>query len=261
MTKGTSSADKEGVEVFELPPDVDTETILHSLQHGDLTLHGLMPWSSNYTFLGTVACDTLKVSAIYKPCRGERPLWDFDHGTLCQRELACYLVSQALGGWPAIPPTVLRDGPHGYGSLQQFIITDYDIHYFTLQDDPRYQRQFQQLAIFDYLVNNADRKGGHCLLDRNDVIWAIDHGLTFHTDYKLRTVIWEHARQKIPSALYQDLAAFKRNFTPKSKIYQDLETLLSHREVEQFRRRLNKLLKSGRFPEPYGMRDYPYPPV
>jgi len=261
MSHTTDSSNDYGVEVFEPPLDIDAATILESLQQGELTIQGLMPWSSNYTFLGAIVCKGLKFSVIYKPCRGERPLWDFEHGTLCQRELASYLLSQALGGWPAIPPTVLRDGPHGCGSLQQFIITDYDTHYFTLQNDPRYQKQLQRLAIFDYLVNNADRKGGHCLLGRNHTIWAIDHGLTFHTDYKLRTVIWEHARQKIPPDIYQDLLAFKQNFSPASEIHRDLETLLAPQEIEQFCRRLDKLLKSGRFPEPYGRRDYPYPPI
>jgi uncharacterized repeat protein (TIGR03843 family) len=140
-------------------------------------------------------------------------------------------------------------------------MTDYDAHYFTIQDDPRYQKDFQQLALFDYVVNNADRKGGHCLIDDNEKLWGIDHGLTFHTDYKLRTVIWNHANEKIPSDLYQDLSQFQDNFTPDAELYQTLESLISHYEIEHFCQRLQKLLRSGRFPEPLGMRDYPYPPV
>ena len=220
-----------------------------------------MPWSSNYTFLGTITCGDLKFSVIYKPCRGERPLWDFDHGSLCNREVAAFLVSRALGNWPAIPPTVLRDGPHGQGSVQQFVLTDYDIHYFTIQDDPKFQDQFQRLAVFDCLINNADRKGGHCLLGEDDVIWAIDHGLTFHTEHKLRTVIWEYAHDNIPYEIYADLEAFKQICRPGSPLDQTLQRLLSSYEVDKFRHRLNKLLKSGRFPAPLGMRDYPYPPV
>ena len=261
MSDGMNSSRYERMEVFEPSPNTAPEAILKAIEYGKLDLQGLMPWSSNYTFLGTITYENLKFNVIYKPCRGERPLLDFDQGTLCQREVASYLVSRALGGWPAIPPTALHDGPHGFGSAQQFILADYDIHYFTLQDDPQYKPQFQRLAIFDYLVNNADRKGGHCLLDSQHIIWAIDHGLTFHTDYKLRTVIWDHACQKIPHPIYKDLVTFEQNFTSQSKIYQSLQTLLSTREIKHFRRRLDVLLKSGKFPEPYGMRDYPYPPV
>jgi uncharacterized repeat protein (TIGR03843 family) len=259
--KGSGKGKKGKVEIFEPPAGTDRETILEALEHGTLDLDGMLPWSSNYTFLGTVCYHDLKFSVVYKPCRGERPLWDFDHGSLCQREVATYQVSLALGGWPAIPPTVLGDGPHGLGSIQLFIMADYDIHYFTIQDDPRYQRDFQQFSLFDYIVNNADRKGGHCLVDCDDKLWGIDHGLTFHTDYKLRTVIWNHARQKIPHDLYSDLQNFHQNFTPDSAIFQTLETLISPHEIEQFCRRLQRLLQSGRFPEPLGMRDYPYPPV
>ena len=256
-----SSSNSDGVEVYEPPIGTPTEAILNALTHGDFELHGMLPWSSNYTFLGTITHNDLQLSAVYKPGRGERPLWDFDHGTLCNREVASYQVGAALGDWLPVPPTVLRDGPHGCGSVQQFIITDYDIHYFTIQDDPRFQTQFQQLALLDYIINNADRKGGHCLLGDDDKIWAIDNGLTFHTEHKLRTVIWEFAQDKIPGQLYADLKAFKRDFTSDSSLHQSLYTLLAPREVEKMCRRLDKLLKSGHFPEPYGMRDYPYPPV
>jgi uncharacterized repeat protein (TIGR03843 family) len=256
-----SGKGRNDIEIHEPPPGTELETILTALECGTLYVEGMMPWSSNYTFLGTVEYDDLKLSAVYKPCRGERPLWDFDQGSLCRREVAAYQVSRALGGWPAIPPTVLGNGPHGHGSIQLFIVSDYDVHYFTLQDDPRYEKDFQQLALFDYIVNNADLKGGHCLLDFNDKLWGIDHGLTFHTDYKLRTVIWNHAHQKIPGDLYNDLRTFQQNFIPDAEIYQTLESLISRREIEQFCLRVQKLLKPGRFPEPFGMRDYPYPPI
>jgi len=245
-----------------LPPqDIKAEAALHALQHGNLTLHGLLPWSSNYTFLGTVVCGEVRFNVVYKPAQGERPLWDFEHATLCRREVAAYQVSRALGDWPNIPPTILRRGPHGLGMLQQFIHADYDAHYFTLKDDPRHQTTFQQLALFDYLVNNADRKGGHCLLDHRRRIWAIDHGLTFHTDYKLRTVIWEYANRPIPHALRRALARFKAGFTPQSETYRALQSLLSPAEIAAFIRRLDNLLASGRFPRPLGYRDYPYPPI
>lgn len=248
-------------DIFVQPQDIPFEVVLEALNEGDLILHGLMPWSSNYTFLGRIIYETVVFNVIYKPCEGERPLWDFEQGTLCQREVASYVVSQALGGWPAIPPTILRDGTHGPGSVQQFIHADYEVHYFTLKDELKYETTFKQLAVFDYLVNNADRKGGHCLLDPNDKIWGIDHGLTFHTDPKLRTVIWKYASQKIPSAIYKSLQDLKKNFMPETSFYQTLSQLISQSELEQFCHRLNKLLTTGRFPRPLGMRDYPYPPI
>ncbi|MEM7030958.1 MAG: SCO1664 family protein [Chloroflexota bacterium] len=252
---------KEAVEVFSPPSDTPTEAIVEAITQGELDLHGLMPWSSNYTFLCTLTHNDLCFSAVYKPGQGERPLWDFDSGTLCNREAASYVVSSHIGDWALVPPTILRDGPHGVGSVQQFIMTDYEVHYFTIQDDPTYQTQFQQLALLDYVINNADRKGGHCLLGENDKIWAIDNGLSFHTEYKLRTVIWDYADQGIPGELYADLKAFDADFAPGSSCYDQLEALLTPREIDYFCQRLKKLLKSGRFPEPYGMRDYPYPPV
>jgi hypothetical protein len=261
MKAARKSSRKSTIEVFEPPQGMAVDAIVDALEQGKLEVQGLMPWSSNYTFLGAVICGDLKFSVVYKPGRGERPLWDFDHGSLCNREVAAFLVSRALGNWPAIPPTVLRDGPHGPGSVQQFVLTDYNVHYFTIQDDPKYHDQFQRLAIFDYLVNNADRKGGHCLLGEDDVIWAIDHGLTFHTDHKLRTVIWEYADERIPRDIYADLKAFKQEFQADTPWYKSLQCLLSAYELERLLHRLNKLLKSGRFPTPLGMRDYPYPPV
>lgn len=256
-----SKKKKEAVEVFAPPPETPTETIIEALQHGQFTLHGLMPWSSNYTFLCTITHQDLCFSAVYKPSEGERPLWDFDTGTLCNREVASYQVSSHIADWTLVPPTVLRDGPHGIGSVQQFVMTDYNIHYFTIQDDPTYQTQFQQLALFDYIINNADRKGGHCLLGDNDKVWAIDNGLSFHTEYKLRTVIWEYANEAIPHQLYADLKAFETNMMTESGCYKTLKTLLASREIDTFCHRLEDVLKSGQFPEPYGMRDYPYPPV
>jgi uncharacterized repeat protein (TIGR03843 family) len=259
MPKDTS--DSNNKIILEPPQEVEPELAIETLQYGEITLDGLMPWSSNYTFLGTASNNSLKFNFIYKPCQGERPLWDFDHGTLCQREVATYLISRALGEWPAIPPTVLRDGPHGPGSFQQFIHADYDIHYFVLKDVPEYQTIFQQFAVFDYLINNADRKGGHCLLDYQNKIWSIDHGLTFHVQYKLRTVIWKYASQKIPPQIYESLQNLKQTFTPTSQVYQAMSRLISSAEIDAFCRRLDNLLVAGKFPRPLGMRDYPYPSI
>ncbi len=246
---------------FEPPQVIETEAALSALQQGKLTLHGLLPWSSNYTFLGTVSVPALKFNVVYKPCRGERPLWDFEQGTLCRREVAAFELSRALGGRPAIPPTVLRTGEHGPGSVQQFIYADYNIHYFVIEDEPAYHNALQQLAVFDYLSNNADRKGGHCLLDHRQKLWAIDHGLTFHRRYKLRTVIWKYAGRPIPPQMMRQLAHFRETFTPQSKIYRTLQELVAPEELEALGRRLDTLLAGGKFPMPQNRRPYPYPPI
>lgn len=246
---------------LEPPQNLATHQVVDAFHNGNLIIHGLMPWSSNYTFLGTAAHRTLKFNFVYKPCRGERPLWDFEQGSLCKREVAAYAMSCALGNWPAIPPTILGEGPYGAGALQQFIHADYNAHYFTLKNNPQYRLIFQQIAIFDYLVNNADRKSGHCLLDRNHQIWAIDHGLTFHATYKLRTVIWAFAGLPIPASLQRAIQQFKDSFTPASEVYCNLRQLLSQAEIDGLCQRLNSLLNTGRFPRPTGGRDYPYPSI
>ena len=141
---------------------------------GEMEVEGLVPWSSNYTCLVTVEDADLKAMAIYKPCYGERPLLDFDEGTLCRREVAAYLLSQLLG-WPDIPPVILRDGPHGPGSVQLFIDADLEEHYFTLRGQPEHDRAFRRVALFDYVANNADRKGGHVLRGTDGTVWSRIH--------------------------------------------------------------------------------------
>ncbi len=221
--------------------------------------HGLMPWSSNYTFLVTIRRAGEEVLAIYKPCRGERPLWDFPDGTLALREVAAFHVSRALG-WDFIPPTVFREGLHGRGAVQLFIETDPEAHYFTLRD--QHQAVFQRVAAFDYVVNNADRKAGHCLLGNDGHIWTIDHGLTFHSDYKLRTVIWDFAGQAIPGDIQEDLCRLQETLRqPTSPLQTELTGLLTGHEIKVFRRRLDQLIAGGRFPLPVGGRNVPYPPI
>lgn len=221
--------------------------------------HGLMPWSSNYTFLVTIRQAGEEALAIYKPCRGERPLWDFPDGTLALREVASFYVSRALG-WDFIPPTVLREGLHGMGAVQLFIEADPEAHYFTLRD--QYKAVFQRVAAFDYIVNNADRKAGHCLLGSDGHIWTIDHGLTFHSDYKLRTVIWDFAGQSIPGDIAADLCQLQETLhQPSNSLVAELAELLSGHEIKVFRRRLDQLVAGGRFPLPVGGRNVPYPPI
>jgi uncharacterized repeat protein (TIGR03843 family) len=243
--------------------NLDLPWILETLLAGDMELHGLFPWSSNYTFLVSLICSPGQEAflAVYKPSRGERPLWDFPDGTLGQREFASYLVSQALG-WPRIPPVVFRDdAPHGPGSVQLFIEADHEAHYFNLRHLSAFTEDFKRVALFDYIVNNADRKGGHCLKGKDGRIWAIDHGLTFHTDPKLRTVIWEFAGEAIPSPLLKDLKRLLELLAESAELYQLLEQIITRAEIRAFKKRINLLLTTARFPKGYPGHNVPYPPI
>lgn len=237
---------------------VTDQQVLALLERGDIHIEGLLPWSSNYTFLVTVRDESLDCLAVYKPCRGERPLWDFPAETLCLREVAAYLVSQALG-WPNVPPTVLRDGPYGSGAVQLYIAANPEEHYFTFRE--QHQDALRQIAAFDCLVNNADRKAGHCLKDAQGRIWAIDHGICFHSDPKLRTVIWDFAGQPIPEELLADLRALREQLAGPNPLSRALARLLAPREVQALRRRLDALLRAGVYPHPGSSRAIPWPPV
>ena len=246
--------------VVESPPSeaVAVDRIIALLSQGEMETLGLLPWSSNYTFLTTVGDVSLQCLAVYKPQRGERPLWDFPQGTLCLREVAAYLVSQALG-WSFIPPTILRDGPQGLGSVQLFIDAEPEAHYFTFRDE--HVPELQRIALFDCLTNNADRKGGHCLRGIDRRIWAVDNALTFHTDHKLRTVIWDFAGQPVPEDLLQDLMAFRDCLAQSDLLVEALFRLLAAEEMKALKQRLDALLKRATFPEPGSGRHVPWPPI
>ena len=236
-----------------------TAQTLNILEKGVLEMEGLISWGSNYTFLGRVCLGEREIDVIYKPRKGERPLWDFAPGTLCLRERAAFLVSETLQ-WRVVPPTILRDGPHGWGSVQQFIQHDPQRHYFTFEG--QYQDQLQRIVLFDLLVNNADRKGGHVLIDDQEHLWSIDHGICFHSDYKLRSVIWEFAGQTIPGALLDDLRTFRQELAEaENDVTITLTELLSPREVDAMGRRVGRLLRDNTFPRPGPGRHYPWPPV
>lgn len=229
------------------------QRLLRLLSEGEIEVEGLIPWSSNVTLLVTVRDDQHSTPAIYKPQRGERPLWDFPHGTLGRREVAAYLVCEALG-WGFIPPTVLRQGPYGWGSVQLFIHARPEAHFFTIREDPTYAPHLRRLAAFDVLANNADRKAGHCLVDEEGRLWAIDNALTFHVEPKLRTVIWDFAGQPLPADLLADLQLLEG-----APLSQAVESLLSREEVAALRRRLRRLIQTGRYPEPGPGRPVPWP--
>ncbi|MFQ6102280.1 MAG: SCO1664 family protein [Anaerolineae bacterium] len=238
---------------------VGLERVVRLLSQGHVELLGPILSSSNIIFLTSVDDGDLQVLAIYKPCQGERQLWDFPHGTLCLREVAAYLVSQALG-WPLIPPAVLRDGPHGPGALQLYIDADPKAHYFTFREERR--SDLLPVALFDVLVNNADRKGGHLLLDAGGRIWAIDNALTFHPRPKLRTVIWDFAGEPIPEEYLAALRQLQECLAGESALCKMLDHLLIEEEIAALGMRLVALLESAVFPHPDpARRQVPWPVV
>jgi uncharacterized repeat protein (TIGR03843 family) len=228
---------------------------LTALLHGDVELEGRLPWSSNATFVVVLCCDGASSRAVYKPGRGERELWDFPGG-LYRREVAAYVVSEALR-WNLVPETVTRaDGPFGPGSYQRFIEADFSQHYFTLVEDERHHDALRAIAAFDLLVNNTDRKSGHCIIDGDGRIWGIDHGLCFHEDPKLRTVIWDFAGEPIDAGLLDDVERLATSLPP------ELNALLDGAERAALARRAAALVRSARFPDPDpSHRPYPWPLV
>ena len=235
--------------------DLDPGRYVEVLACGEVELVGRMQWSSNATFLVALALAGDGCHAIYKPHRGERPLWDFPGG-LYKREVAAWVVSEALG-WHLVPETLVRpDAPLGEGSLQRFVWGDQEEHYFTILDDPAHHDRLRQLAVFDIVVNNTDRKAGHCLLGDDGLVWAIDNGLCFHVEPKLRTVIWDFAGDRIDDAWRDDLRRLAVD-PPEA-----LDRLLQPREVAMVARRAEALAERGELPNPDpNRRPYPWPLV
>ena len=214
-----------------------------------------MPWSTNATFLVAVKLDGEETLAVYKPERGERPLWDFPSG-LYKREVAAYRLSEMLG-WELVPPTIVRDdAPLGTGSLQLFVPADFDQNYFNFHEDPAHRERLERMCAFDLIANNADRKAGHCLLDEHGRVWAIDNALTFNVDPKLRTVIWQFGGEPIPEPILGDLRRLTGSDLPSS-----LAELLEPDERKALRRRARALVNAATFPNDPGGRSYPWPLV
>ena len=236
-------------------PKLEIKSIL---TQGKISLQGQFRYGSNYTFLVSVEQDGVAVPAVYKPMRGEQTLWDFPEASLARRERTAYLVSEALG-FGFVPFTVIRDGPYGPGSLQEFIDHNPNLHYFTFPQSVR--EQLRPVAIFDLLVNNADRKGGHILLQkRTRRLYLIDHGLCFHAEDKLRTVIWDFAGQAFPPELVARLKDFQVRFSPWAAA--SLTSLLEPDELQALETRLAKLVHIPVFPPPPDdRRAFPFPPV
>jgi uncharacterized repeat protein (TIGR03843 family) len=212
---------------------------------------------SNYTFLVNVRHEGQELQAVYKPSKGEQPLWDFPDSTLAHREVAAYLVSEALG-WCFVPFTTLReDGPYGPGSLQQYIEYDPNYHYFNFTDEDK--ARLEPVMLFDLLCNNADRKGSHVIIEEEThKLWLIDHGLCFHEYDKLRTVIWDYAGELIPDELLEPLT----RLSSAKNLLADLEVHLNPREISALLARAKSLVTSGVFPlPPEHRRAFPYPPL
>lgn len=241
---------------FERPP-IATDRALSLLSEGNADLVGRMPDSSNATFLVDLHHDGVDAQAIYKPLAGERPLWDFPDG-LYQREVAAFVVSEALG-WRLVPPTVVRDDlVHGIGSLQLFMPSHYREHYFSMREQgTEHDEVFRRICAFDVVINNTDRKSGHCLLGHEGRIWAIDHGVAFHHEFKLRTVIWDFAGDILADELCDDLFAFLDNAPPT-----ELDELLSPLERDALCTRTSALATARRLPvDDTGGRRWPWPLV
>lgn len=246
------AADDGDSELTQPAPEGTDEVLV--LTSGEIEVLGRMPWSSNATYLVSVHHDDITARAIYKPGRGERPLWDFPSG-LYRREVAAYELSETMG-LHLVPTTVLRDGPFGEGSVQWFVEADFREHYFSMHESrPELHDQFRAMAVFDYVANNTDRKSGHCLLDAKHRIWGIDNGLCFSADFKLRTVIWEFGGETIPDPLVRAVEPLRE------RVPLSVAALLDDDEVAAISERAVELLADGVLPVDRSGRRYPWPLV
>jgi uncharacterized repeat protein (TIGR03843 family) len=231
-----------------------TDQIKNAIQCGTYEIKGQFTFGSNYTFLVSVEHEGSEYPAVYKPLRGEQPLWDFPENTLAGREVAAYLVSEHLG-FHIVPFTTLRqDGPFGAGSLQHYIDYDPEYHYFSFTEEDR--QLLKPVVLFDLLCNNADRKGSHVFFEKDTHhLYAIDHGICFHEDDKLRTVLWDFSGQKVPPELLASLYGIK-------SLLPSLEPYLNSSELSALCARADSVLKKGVFPrQPRDRRAMPWPPL
>lgn len=244
------------------PPDATPVTLseekaLPLLECAEIIGGYRMPWGSNYTFQVWLDAGTGKyLKAIYKPRDGERPLYDFPPGSLFKREYATFLFSRNLG-WPNVPVTLIRDGPYGIGSVQLYIECDPEVTYFDLIEDEA--ESLQQFAIFDLLANNADRKAGHCLLGEDGRVWSIDHGLTFHPVFKLRTVMLEFWGKPIPEHLVADIEGLLHRLESNDSIASELGEMLTGQEIKAIKQRLQVVLDDPVLPQLDPYHNVPWP--
>ena len=229
---------------------LDVSEALELLRTGEMTIEGRLVDASNTTLYCSLTGDGVSTACVYKPVRGERPLWDFPDGTLAEREVAAYVVSEALG-WSVVPPTVLRDGPLGEGMVQLWMDGDetVDLARLIRDDLPPLRR----MVLFDAIVNNADRKGGHLIPMPGGHVYGVDHGVSFHQQDKLRTVLWSWAGDPLSDDAVDTLSEFRALL--EGELDGALSALLTRREVAAVRRRVDRLLTGRRYPEPSG--DWP----
>lgn len=262
--------------------------VLDVLTFGEIEVEGQLVDASNVALLGRLELDDIQTRVIYKPVRGERALWDFPDGTLAEREAAAFVVS-AVGGWNLVPPTVLRDGPWGTGSVQLWVdsvdgstnslvdvvppqelapgwlpvlqaeLADGTDVVVAHADRP----ELAAAAVFDVVINNADRKGSHLVLDESGSLWGFDHGVSCHVEPKLRTVLWGWAGQSLPPGELTRLEALLGWLSkPSTPVATALSALLSPAEVDAIGRRIGGLLSTRRFPGPSGHGPaIPWPPL
>jgi hypothetical protein len=244
------SEQPEPVAASDLRPPADDAEARALLLEGEIDLEGRLLDASNVTLIGTIRTAALEAECVYKPVAGERPLWDFPDGTLAGREVSAALVSEATG-WRVVPPTVLRDGPFGPGMLQLWVDGDpaVDLAAFVRQDHPALRR----MAVFDAVVNNADRKGGHIIPMPDGHVYGVDHGICFSVDPKLRTLLWRWAGRPLPAEAVEVLERLQDGLL--GDLGEQLHEHLTRREVRRTQQRVAELLRTGRHPEPSG--DWP----
>jgi hypothetical protein len=239
-------------------PGITVDEALDMLRAGQLTVEGRLLNASNATFYCSVTCTGRSAACVYKPVAGERPLWDFPDGTLAEREVAAYEVSAATG-WLVVPPTVYRDGPAGPGMVQLWVDTDesIDIGRFMRRRDVE---RLRHISVFDAVINNADRKGGHLLPTMDGHVYGVDHGVSFSVEDKLRTVLWQWSGARLPAETREILGRLRADLD--GTLGDRLGELLTRREVWRTTSRVDRLIASGRHPEPAG--DWPavpWPPI
>lgn len=239
---------------------VETNARIELLTHGTIEVTGQFMWGSNYTFFCDVTWEGETCKAVYKPVRGERPLWDFPSESLGGREVAAFLVSEG-GGWGMVPPTVFRQqAPAGPGSLQLYV--EHDPEYHFLEFSPEDRARTRPVALFDAVVNNTDRKAGHVLVGEDGRLWLIDHGVCFHVQPKLRTVIWDFAGQPLTGEETAQLSVLQETLIPDAELHHDLVPYLSRHEIAAMRERIIQILADGAYPLPSEeWPSMPWPPV
>ncbi|MCW2635355.1 MAG: Phosphatidylinositol 3-and 4-kinase [Blastococcus sp.] len=246
----------EPVDSADLHAPADDAEAQLLLRDGVIDLEGRLLDASNVTLVGTIRTDTMAAECVYKPVAGERPLWDFPDGTLAGREISAFLVSEATG-WRVVPPTLLRDGPFGPGMVQlwQDGDADVDLAAFVRKDDPALRR----MAVFDAVVNNADRKGGHIIPMPDGHVYGVDHGICFSVDPKLRTLLWRWAGQPLPAEALEVLERIADEL--RGDLGEQLHEHLTRREVRCTEQRVATLLRTKRHPQPSGeWPALPWPP-